>query len=107
MRENSSQKNQCKVYLDHSGSSQIMEEERMQLEESDDRVDQIRKKDGEYKDQNDVARLVDGRAHRKACNDCQESVQRFAVRECHVFRYGRKHRPQNSFLSERLFRCKG
>jgi hypothetical protein len=66
-------------------SSQVFEKERMPLQESDNRIDQVSKEDRKGEDQKDASRSVKNYQHKDKQKDGEEDVRRSPIRECHVF----------------------
>src|SRR5579859_2162028 len=65
-------------------ASQVFEKERMSLQESHDRIDQIGEQDREGKNDDDRARDVHGGNHNREEKDCQQSIRCSAIRKNHA-----------------------
>src|SRR5277367_4686542 len=83
VRENRGEDDQGKIGFQDVRASQVFEKERVTLQKSHDRIDQICEQDRKGKNDDYSARRVnDGKYHREE-KDCQQNTRCFAIRKNH------------------------
>src|SRR5260370_41720923 len=83
VREKQGEDDQNEIGFQDVRASQVFEHERVSLQESHDRIDQICEQDRKSKNDDDCARDVDDGKYNREKKDCQQSARCSAIRRNH------------------------